>query len=271
MLDLTISIVIYKYEDLLDRVLQSCLNSNLNLQVLLIDNSSQYFSGKNTYKDPRIKFISTEINLGYATANNLAMRLAQGKSKYHLVLNPDVYFEPDILQELFDYMESNLDVGLLMPTVCSLDGSTQNLCKMLPSPFALFFRRFSPLVFLNRWVNFQYEMQFADYNNIMEVCFLSGCFMFLRTEVFDKVGYFDDRFFLYMEDVDYCRRIHQYYRTVYYPRVKVYHKNNKGSYKSLRLLHYHMVSAIMYFNKWGWFFDTKRKRINKRVLDKIKK
>jgi GT2 family glycosyltransferase len=97
----------------------------------------------------------------------------------------------------------------------------------------------------------------------MEVPHLSGCFMMLRTAVFETVGLFDERFFMYLEDVDYSRRVHTRYKTVYYPEVSVYHQYHKGSYKRWRNLKYHIVSAVKYFNKWGWFFDPERKTINR--------
>lgn len=81
-----------------------------------------------------------------------------------------------------------------------------------------------------------------------------------------EVGMFDERFFLYMEDADLCRRIGQKYRTVYYPEVHVTHAFKKASYKELKLLYQHMRSAVLYFNKWGWFRDPDRKRINRETL-----
>lgn len=104
----------------------------------------------------------------------------------------------------------------------------------------------------------------------MEVPYLSGCFMFIRTKVLEKVGLFDERFFMYLEDTDLSRRIHKISKTIYYPYVHIYHEYGKGSYKNLKLLKYHIDSAIKYFNKWGWFFDKERDFINKTTLKKLK-
>lgn len=82
---------------------------------------------------------------------------------------------------------------------------------------------------------------------------------------------FDQRLFMYMEDVDLCRRIHKYFRTVFYPDAQVYHQNGQGSYKNLLLLKHHIFSAIKYFNKWGWFVDEERKSINRKILNDLKK
>ena len=86
--------------------------------------------------------------------------------------------------------------------------------------------------------------------------------MLLRRESFERVGGFDERFFMYFEDLDLTRRIHELYRTVYYPDVTIVHRHEKGSYKSLRLLYCGLESAVRYFNKWGWVSDRDRSRIN---------
>ena len=96
-------------------------------------------------------------------------------------------------------------------------------------------------------------MRESGYNKIMDVPILSGCFMFLRNEIFKNVGLFDERYFMYMEDFDYSRRIHEKYRTVYYPNVEIVHAHAKESFKNRKLSIIHLKSAIKYFNKWGWF------------------
>ncbi len=86
--------------------------------------------------------------------------------------------------------------------------------------------------------------------------------MFVRTTVFEKVGGFDERFFMYAEDVDLSRRIHRNYKTIFYPKVSITHEYEKGSYTNYKLLKYHITSLFKYFCKWGWFFDKERRDIN---------
>ena len=105
----------------------------------------------------------------------------------------------------------------------------------------------------------------------MNIPILSGCFMFLRTEALEKVGLFDEQFFMYMEDFDLNRRIHRAYKTVFFPEAVVVHEYQKASYKNIKLLKAHIKSAIYYFNKYGWFFDKERKIINARTLQEIEK
>lgn len=90
--------------------------------------------------------------------------------------------------------------------------------------------------------------------------------MFLRIEALKKVGVFDERFFMYPEDIDLTRRIHMINKTVVNPFFSVIHRHEKASYKSLKMKIIHITNIIRYFNKWGWFFDKLRTETNKRIL-----
>jgi GT2 family glycosyltransferase len=188
-------------------------------------------------------------------------------------MNPDIYFAEGTIEDIYRFMEDNSSIGMLMPKVLYPDGSLQHLCRLLPSPFILLVRKmnFPPFKSLAARKNQEYELRFADYNKIIEAPYLSGCFMFVRSEVFRKVGIFDERFFLYLEDVDLSRRISRFYKTLYYPQAVIYHGYRKGSYKNVLLLVHHISSAIKYFNKWGWFFDEERKGINNKTLCTLSK
>lgn len=156
-----------------------------------------------------------------------------------------------------------------MPKVLYPDGEIQYLCKLLPSPFDLIFRRFVPFEKWKDKRNEIYELRFTGYDEIMNIPYLSGCFMFLRVDILKKVGLFDERFFMYLEDTDLSRRIYRVAKNIFYPYVHIYHEYGKGSYKNKKLLMYHIQSAIKYFNKWGWFNDSERKKINQEILEKF--
>ncbi len=269
MYDITASIVLYKNDPKeVEKAIESFLDTDLNVKLYLIDNSptDELKELKNIDKN-RIEYIFSNANLGFGKAHNIAIKKAINESKYHLVLNPDIWFEKGNLEKMYEFMEKHPEIGQLMPKVLNPDGSIQYLCKRLPTPFDLFVRRFIPPflkpVFQKRmdW----YEFKDVGYDKTMEVPALSGCFMFLRTEALKQVGGFDERFFMYMEDYDLCRRIGQKYKTVYYPEAQVYHGYAKHSYKNKKLLLIHIESAIKYFNKWGWFFDRERREKNKIV------
>lgn len=270
MTKITASIVIFKtnYVEIL-KVIDSFLNSTTNAKLFLIDNSptNQFTDLK---LNSNIEYIFNNNNLGYGTGHNIAIKKAITiGSEYHLVLNPDIYFESDVMIKLLSYMDQNIDIGLIMPKIKYPDGHTQYLCKLLATPLDLMIRRFIPF---KKWIekrNQKYELHFTGYNKMMNVPTLSGCFMLLRTDVLEKIGGFDERFFMYCEDFDLCRRIGQLSKTIYYPEVSVIHNYEKGSYKSSKLLFYHIHSAFKYFNKWGWFFDKERRRINRETLNAL--
>lgn len=155
-----------------------------------------------------------------------------------------------------------------MPKVLYPDGSNQYLCKLLPAPIDLMLRRFLPGPWkgLARKRAASYELRFLDSDAPAYVPSLSGCFMFVRRSVLDSVGGFDERFFLYMEDVDLCRRMLSVSRLLYWPGVTVEHVHQMGSYRSRKLLLLHIRSAIRYFNKWGWLRDRNRRQINRETL-----
>ena len=274
MKNINVSIVLFKNDqDLVKKAIYSCVNSVLINRIYLIDNSPTDILRCLASLDSRIEYIFNNANLGFGKAHNIALkRSIEENIPYHLILNPDVYFNKGVLEEIYNFMENNPDVGLVMPKVLYPDGTLQYLCKLLPTPLDLFGRRFlnfGPFKKIVEKRNEIYELRFTGYDKIMEVPYLSGCFMFIRTEVLKKVGLFDERFFMYLEDTDLSRRIHRVSKTVYYPDVFIYHEYGKGSYKNSKLLKYHLDSAIKYFNKYGWFFDKERDEINNKTLEKL--
>lgn len=259
------SIVVYNQKaDELEMAVNSILFSNLDVYLYIIDNSDN--DGLQSSFDGRknIKYIFNNVNLGYGKAHNIALREAISSSQYHLIINPDISFEKGTLEKIVSYADSHSNIGLLMPKVLYPSGELQYLCKMMPTPFDLIMRRFIPEVlkplFHQRLL--AYELKHKNFDEIMEIPNLSGCFMFLRCEALKTVGLFDEKFFMYLEDTDLSRRINSQYQTLYYPRVSIVHHYEKGSYKNYKLLMYHIRSAFYYFSKWGWLFDSTRNSIN---------
>jgi hypothetical protein len=204
-------------------------------------------------------------NLGYGAGHNLALRsLAAVDAPYHVILNPDIQMPSGTLGELATVMDEVPQAGLLMPRVLYPDGSTQYLCKMLPTPLDLILRRFAggPLQWLFSSRMTHYDMKDFDYSRPVYVPVLSGCFMFARRSVLESIGGFDERFFLYLEDTDLCRRIGDVSHLLFWPWTTVTHSHAQGSYKNLHMLRLHMRAAVAYFNKWGWWRDPVRKARN---------
>lgn len=264
MLDITASIVLFKSNPQeVKQAIDSFLNTSLNVRLFLVDNSPTD-DLRALSSDPRVEYIANLKNIGFGAAHNIALKNALGDSRYHLVLNPDISFPANTLEPIKRYMDENPEVGLLLPKILYPDGSLQRLCKLLPKPSDLFLRRFMKSA--SQDADYLYEMHFADYNKRFEAPFLSGCFMFLRTEKLNETGMFDENIFLYWEDLDLSRRFFQVARNMYFPDVVVYHGYKRGAHHNYKLLLLSIKSLVYYFNKWGWF-DNERKKINKRIID----
>ncbi len=270
---LTASIVLFKNDkEKLIATINSYLSNSIAEELFLIDNSPTDDLNFLKNIDEKITYIHNPLNPGFGAAHNIAIRKAISKcSKYHLVLNPDVCFEDNILEPIIEYLDINSDVGNLMPKVVYPNGEIQYLCKLLPTPYDWIGRRFNPLKKIVEKRNEVFELRFTNYNQVMEVPYLSGCFMFLRIDALKKTGLFDENIFMYGEETDLCRRlIKNNFKIIFYPKVKITHEFAKGSHKSFRLTLIGIKSATYYFNKWGWFFDAERGRINKETLKKLK-
>jgi len=262
------SIVTYNNSiDDLEKVISSFLKTSLNSKLYISDNSLSSEVEK-LCSDPRVEYIKNERNLGFGRGHNIAIKKAiNDGSIYHVILNPDIFFEDDVIEKLRKFMDKSREIGLVMPKVFYPNGEVQYLCKLLPDPLNLFGRRFLPKWKWLQKKDEKYEMRFTGYDKIIDCPYLSGCFMFIRTEIFKEIGMFDEKIFMYLEDTDLTRRIHRKYRTVMYPEVHIYHTWAKGSYRNIKLTLYNIRSAIYYFNKYGWIFDRERKKTNKNLLE----
>lgn len=265
---ITVSIVTYKTDT---EELQKCLDSLLSemvSRIYIVDNSQQEYLQKFCKGKDRVEYIPSE-NVGYGAAHNIAIRKAvEDGSKYHLVLNSDVYFDPQILEKLAGYMDANADVAQVQPYITFPNGNLQYTVRLLPTPLDLIFRRFLPEN-VGRKMDDRYTLRFWNHKSPINVAYHQGSFMFFRTEAFKKVGLFDERFFMYPEDIDITRRMHKFYKTMYWPEVTIVHAHRAASYKSKRMLKIHMVNMMKYFNKWGWLCDKERKEWNKQLLNEL--
>ncbi|RYZ77833.1 MAG: glycosyltransferase [Proteobacteria bacterium] len=269
---LVVSIVLYNNAiDQVASAIRSCLTDvggRLETIVVLVDNSPTDALRELTSIDDRIQYRFMNANVGYGAGHNIVLQNDSLRADYNLVLNPDMIFNPMILVGLTDYMDSNNNTGLCIPGILYPDGSFQNVAKLLPTPSNLILRRFQFLKTLTERSNAVYELKGVQRTREIQAPFLSGCFMFIRSSILRTVGYFDERYFMYLEDVDLSRRIYKSSNCVYLPEFRAFHEHQKQSYKSNRLLKIHISSAIKYFVKWGWLFDKERAQINAEVRKK---
>lgn len=268
-LDVCVSFVLFGCDpEEIERAIAQAQASPLAVHVVLIDNSQPPLDLEFARR-PGVSVVTTHANLGYGRGHNIALAASKGRCRYNLVMNTDLLMEPDVLPDMVAFMDAHPDVGLAMPKVRYPDGSLQHLCRLLPTPIDLLGRRFFAKTRWAKTRNERYEFHGWNYDSVAEFPFLSGCFMLIRRAVLDSVGYFDERYFLYAEDVDLSRRIHAVARTLYVPMQSVVHEYRSQSRPSLRRLSYAAVSLIRYFTKWGWIYDPERDRVNRRTLERL--
>ena len=250
--------------EIYESAIQSFLNGCDGL-LYIVDNSSSPLVHE-LFDHRRIRYVFNGANIGFGAAHNRAIENVYNESDFHIIINPDISFCEKVIPHLIDVMQKNSDIGALMPRVNYPDGSLQRLCKLLPSPLDLIFRRFISIKSIRNRINRRYELHDLPQDRLVDVPTISGCFLVIRTELLCKLDGFDERYFMYLEDVDLVRSVGLTSRVVYDPRVSVIHQYAKGSYRNKKLLLYHIISASRYFTKWGWWFDPYRRNKNSAVI-----
>lgn len=270
--DLTISIVTYcnDHKELCDAV-NSVLNSKgINLKLYIIDNSPTD-ELRFLFNDDRIEYLYNNANIGFGAGHNIALRKALNEAPYHLCLNPDIHFSTNVLKDIKEYMDRHPNIGQLLPRIVDSRGEMARKQRhLLPSPFITFFRGCLKGLPSMKKLTDKYFTRFKSYDEEMPAPFLSGCFIFLRTIVIQKVGMFDERFFMYYEDTDLSRRIYTHTGNIYWPGVTIVHVGHMDSHKNWKLARIHIQSAIKYYNKWGWF-EKARRQINENIVKRYTK
>ena len=190
----------------------------------------------------------TGKNIGFGKGQNAI--LEELHSEYHCIMNPDIVFCRDAFSPILSYMDKNPSVGMVIPQILDENGERQLVYRKDPTVCDMFIRMFCKGLFPRRIA--EHTLQGEDYSKPFHVPFGQGSFLVIRTELFRKIGGFDDRFFLYMEDADLCRRVNQEADLMYLPDATVIHHWEKGSHKDPGLFRTHLTSMKAYFDKWGW-------------------
>lgn len=265
-----ISASIVLYNNPIDQIRQ-CIESlqiDTRVHVLLVDNS-EHKGGYASLVAENVEVLDAPGNVGFGRGHNLVLdRLSALHSNIHLVVNPDIVVKPGCVQAVTDVLRQRKDVALVGPRVVSSDGMLYRSCKLLPTPWNLFARRFVPHR-LYAAADARYELEGFDYSQALQLHSLSGAFLVFRAETFKALGGFDPRYFMYVEDVDICRRASRLGKVIFLPQAEVVHEHGKGSYRSWRLLREHIRSAVLYFNHFGWFFDAERSLLNQETLARV--
>lgn len=244
------------------RLLTAC---PLLAEIHIIDNSPKPAWQQGDFPES-VRYHVSGTNLGYGAGHNVALRQLLGRSDLHLISNSDIDFVPGTIERLVAVMQQRPWLGLVGPHVRFESGETQRLCKLLPHPLDVFGRRFFPRARWARRRSAAYELADFDYARPANIPFLSGCFMLVRVAALEEVGLFDERYFLYAEDLDLCRRIHARFATRFEPSATITHYWRRVSHHTLTGTLASVRSHAQYFNKWGWLRDPERAAVNRRAL-----
>lgn len=247
--NISATIVLYKEEEAtLQKVIDSFLAIPMSKKLFLIDNSPTDKLHSIT-KHPVIEYTYIDKNIGFGAGHNTVINSIKEWSDFHLVLNPDVTFNKNVIVTLIGALKKHEDVSMIAPRVVFPNGNHQYTARKYPLFFDLIIRRLK--FFKNRIYNQEYRDK--NLSNPFSVAYLTGCFQLYKTADFVTLNGFDERYFLYMEDVDICKKIDALgKKKLYYPEVSITHVLKKGSSKSIELFYYHLVSAVKYFLKWGF-------------------
>ena len=244
---ITAAIVLYK-ENIAEvtETIESFLQVSISKQLILIDNSPTDIL-KNEFIHPEIRYLFVGENIGFGSAHNLI--LDSINSEFHLILNPDVVFSPEVIPTLIKVLEEEENVSFITPKVRYPNKEVQIVCRKHPTLVGLLNRRLR----LSKKGSILNEYEGQDLEQAFYPDFIHGCFMLFKTIEFQNLKGFDARYFLYFEDADICRKIDNTgKRKLFYPKVEITHQYRRGSSKSLKLFLRHTSSAIKYFLKWGF-------------------
>ena len=259
---LTVIIVNYNHKYFPRLAVEALEKSKVNFpfEIIIVDNDSHDEESltflKKAHDDKRITLIRSPKNVGFGKGYNLGARIAQGE--YIFVHNPDAMVKEGSLQKMVDYMDKNRDIGILGPKLVYSSGKIQESCRRNMKFGDLVLKR-TPLgklpVFKQRVT--KYLMEDFDHNKIQDVDLITGAAMLIPRKLYEEIGGFDKRYFLFMEDFDLCNEIKKAgYRIVYYPDAEMdhYHKRlsdgNLAKMLTKRVFWLHVMSAFRYFWKW---------------------
>jgi GT2 family glycosyltransferase len=266
MYDIVTITVNYKMKEKILKMLASLFKdiekANLKIKLVVVDNASlDGIEQALAEMFPQVYCLVNSKNLGFGTANNLAMK--QFEAKYYFAINPDIIFPEGerVIEKLYQFMERYPKIGLVAPKLILEDGSVQPSCLRFPAFLdQLLYRLDWQEKYLWAKKKVQYFlMSDFDHTKTSPVDWVTGAALFIRGEALRQVDYFDERYFLYFEDCDLCRKLWESGWPVYYKGdVYLYHGHERASAKipgiksifKNKLTRIHLVSWLKYWLKW---------------------
>ncbi|MEP7285108.1 MAG: glycosyltransferase family 2 protein [Chloroflexota bacterium] len=255
-IDISIIIVSNNHQHYLERCLSSLVeaNSSFQIEIFVVDNASS----DNTVafvkeKYPQVTVIASKVKRGFSANNNLGIQRSAGR--YIMLLNPDTEVSPNALSQLVNFMDSHPQVGICGPQLRFPDNSVQLSCRAFPTWKSVLVRRTPLRVFLrNSAFNKQHLLADQDHSVIREVDWLLGAALMIRHETLEAIGRLDERYFLYVEDIDYCRRAYQQgWQVFYMPEAVIIHHHLAVSDRKFlsKYTYYHFISMFYYAVKYN--------------------
>lgn len=235
-MDVSVIIVNYNVRAFLNSALISLFKSleGLDAEIFVVDNASDDGSVELIKTNfPSVHLIANSANVGFAKANNQAMALAKGK--YLLLINPDTLVQEDSITTLIKYFEEHSDAGMVGCKILNPDGTLQLACRRsFPTPWVAFTKTFGLSAFFPRSKKFaQYNLTYRNPDETYEVDAISGSFMMMSREVYEKIGGLDETFFMYGEDLDWCYRVQQAgWKVFYVPTTSIIHYKGESTRRS---------------------------------------
>ncbi len=216
---LSIIIVNYNVKEFLQNLIHSICKAGekIKYEIIVVDNASDDGSVEFLQeKFPDVKLIVNEKNLGFSKANNIGLN--QAKGKYLLLLNPDTIVQEDTFEKMIDFFERTADAGMAGCKILNPDGTLQLACRRsFPGPWTSFCKVTGlSNIFPNSRLFARYNLTYLNEDETYEVDAISGSFMMLTREAYEKVGNLDEQFFMYGEDLDWCYRMQKAGYKVYY-------------------------------------------------------
>lgn len=225
----------------------------VDLSLTLVDNASPDGSGDwlaaQEFGAP-VRLVRMAENVGFGKGHNAV--LPELSSDYHFVVNPDITLEDDAVSRLCAWMDAHPDVVMATPRLTFPDGAEQYTAKRRPTAMAILSRQL-PLPFL-KGIERHYLMLDEDLTKPQEIDFCTGCFFVMRTEVFRKMGGFDESYFVYVEDADITREAQKYGKVMYVPDAHVCHAWHRDARRRWKNFWLQIRSMLHYWRKWGFEF-----------------
>ena len=234
--------------------------SKYNIVVTVVDNASGDNSIEMIQKNfPKINLIQSNKNLGFAAGNNLALK--QSKADYIMLLNSDTEFteKSKNIDKLIDSLEDDKKIGIITPKLLLTNGKTDMAChRGEPSLLDcfLYYCGFEKIFTKTKFFT-KYHLLHKDLNTIHEVDAITGACMITKLKIFKEVNFFDERFFMYSEDMDLCRKYREKgYKIIFNPNIEIIHhkyksglqSKNKKINKNIKKHFYN--SFLLYYDKW---------------------